>query len=121
MEESKQKELDDLIIGVIESAHEDSLSDDPQIAMVGRARKASLEPILRWITAEEERGSDYRDVILAFCYLAGGIAAKIAVGCRDGASHEHGIPNNEKMIEVFSDSLRTEAVHAVEQIAEHTF
>lgn len=116
MKDLRQKELDDLILGVIESAHTDSLSDNPQIAIVGRARKAMLEPALRWLTAEEERGTEFSEVICAFCYLAGGIGAKIAVSCRDSAQPGEKLPNNNKMVEIFSSSLEAEAMGGVIQI-----
>lgn len=107
------EELDKMIIGAIEAAHEDSLSDSEQVALVGRARKAMLEGALRWIYEEEKRGTDMGEVICAVAYYSGGICAKMAVALRDSSPAGRTSPTNEKIVEVFSDALREEEQVAI--------
>ena len=109
-------ELDKMIIEVIESAHADSLSDNPQIAIVGRARKAMLESALRWMDEEEARGTDLGEMVAATAYYAGGVVAKIAVSLRDAAPRGMTAPSNDKLAEIFRDALNRESVTALETI-----
>jgi hypothetical protein len=111
-----EKQLDEMIVAAVESAHQDSLSDSEQVALVGRARKHMLESALRWLDSEERRGSDYNEVICALCYYAGGVVAKVAVSLRDSAPTEKETPNNEKLIEIFKEALSSESITALETI-----
>jgi hypothetical protein len=114
--ENHDEILDKVIVRVIESAHEESLSDNPQSALLGRVKKASIESLLRWFDAEERRGSDISDIILGASYFFGGVAAKIAVSVRDNAKDGQKIPDNKKITKAFNDSLLEESIIAMERI-----
>ncbi len=112
------EKLNELIIDAITAAHADSLHENEQIALVGRARKQMLEATLRWIDGEEMRGTELTDVVCGLAYYCGGVVAKAAVSLRDSSPKGYPTPTNEKIVEIFKDALTHESVEAMKMICE---